>query len=742
MEVGEEETVCSIIFLGYMATEVWLRERRDEVDVKLRRYLLALLTGVLALGLMPAASSGQESGHRYEHLEPGRLADLDERVPVNFVFVGYERDDVNAGRFLAGLPREYKPVVRSRLFYNESLERSLLGLNYTYDYNVRFADSDYEERLFGFLSRSARPAPLSDFQKLYNGNDEKFCDDPPDLTPGTPGNPAMCQKNGVRDVKNNHHIDAPSVERWLARNAPAGVDTERNTVFFINWWGDGTKPREGFKHHVYTKTNEPDPDTGFDFGEKRDSRKLIAWGGTTADDEESGLGSTRRIWFHDLSAGPDSFTDNWNVDDPDLTGDGKEDYRLPPIWEYYAAEGYRDESKLTGDLSKVSRYVAINLLFTSSPLFPPQYTPRLLPSRINLDIDTVEGLPGVNASRRYLTPSLVLDEIGELHRLPYSMDQQDVAYEGKARSCYRLFTGLPSPLQCYIRYSSYPAFANLFLYGANNLDFLLGKDQRREYQASLINYAVEDRENPLAPAGLLGFADDNWRNGTQSFTFSFVSPSIAEAGFGLSTTEIHEYGHHLNLSHPHDGFDYEDALALRAAGRSPLGAEYFPDGPFYFAWAGDENNSTMSYMNLNWDFSQFDRDNTNRFQAAGYINNANILAERILASPRAGRAQADLAAADRFYGLAKAAIARHDYVTTFDNARRAYESALSGARKAGLQVEASEDGRTAVPGLRASSQIPDDRIDRPDIPAAKSAQSIEPGQPEYYFTPLAHRLRW
>jgi hypothetical protein len=118
----------------------------------------------------------------------------------------------------------------------------------------------------------------------------------------------------------NYRISASSVEEWLAVNPPAGINTKRNTVFFINWWGDGEKPRKGFKHHVYTKTNEPDPDTGFNFGREDDSRKLIAWGGTTADDEESGLGSTRRVWFHDLSAGPDSFTDNWNVDDPDLTG--------------------------------------------------------------------------------------------------------------------------------------------------------------------------------------------------------------------------------------------------------------------------------------------------------------------------------------------------------------------------------------------------------------------------------------
>jgi hypothetical protein len=700
---------------------------------KLRSVRFVLLACVAALCLVPGASVGQE-GSGYQNLEPGRRADLDERVPVNFVFVGYERDDVDIGSFNGGLPKEYKPVIRSeylqtRSFQKDSVKKSLLGLNYTYDYNTFFADSRYEDRLFRHLSRIAKPAPLSDFQKLYNGNDKKFCDNPPDLTLGTPGNPAKCQKNGVRDIKNNHHIDAPSVEQWLAQNAPAGVDTNRNTVFFINWWGDGTKPREGFKYHVYTKTDEPDPDTGYNFGEERESRKLIAWGGTTADDEESGLGSTERIWFHDLSAGPDSFTDNWNVDDPDLTGDGVEDYRLPPIWEYYAADGYRDESKLTGDLAKVSRYVAIDLMFTSSPLYPPQFTPRLLPSRINLDVNTVEGWPGVNASRRYLTPPLVLDEIGELHRLPYSMDQQDLAYKGKARECYlefvdfmNSFLGRKGQL-CYERYRySYRAVANLFLYGATNLEELLGHDRRRTYQATLLNWAVRDGKKGRSIFPLGGFADDNHRNGTQSFVYDFISPAHVRFGWGLTTTEIHEYGHHLNLSHPADGFDYETKT------------NYFADGRFNFAGVGHEINSMMSYVELNWDFSQFDRDNTNRFQAAGYINNANALAKRILSSPKAGQAKSELKAADRYYGKAKAALAAHDYGGTFDNAKRTYEAVLDGARSAGVKVEASNDGRTAVTASqRFTSLIPGEYIDRPE------PSDEQPGRKAY--TPLGHRMR-
>jgi hypothetical protein len=697
--------------------------------------MFVLFACVLALCLSPAASFGQPSGQN-EHLAPGRLADLDERVPVNFVFVGYDRDDVAAKKFLAGLPREYKPVVRSRLSYNNhNVERSLLGLNYTYDYKTYYANEGYQSRFFRHLSTISKPAPLTEYQLLYNGNDKEFCD-PPDEDPQ---NPVPCQQNGVRDVRNNHYIDAPSVERWLAYNPPKGVDTRRNTVFFINWWGNGTQPRAGFEHHVYTKTDESDPDTGYNFGAESPSRKLIAWGGTTADDEESGLGSTRRVWFHDLSAGPDSTTDNWNVDDPDLTGDGKEDYRLPPVWEYFAPGGYRDASKLTGDLSRLSRYVAIDLFFTSSPLYPPQFTPQLLPNRVNLDVNTLEGWPGVDASQRYQTPGLVRDEIDELHRLPYSIDQQDLAYSGKARECYlKWLTSVNNPDAaevCYAQYRNYPPDANLFLYGATNLGRLLDDEQTaREYEAVLLNWAVEDGPRGLTSPPVLGFADDNYRNGTQSFVFSFISPGIVKLGYGLSTTEIHEYGHHLNLSHPFDGFDYQTKT------------DYGPKGPYYLALTGNEVNSTMSYVDLNWDFSQFDRDNTNRFQAAGYINNANALAKRILASPGAGRAEADLRAADRYYGQAKSALARHDYYATFDNAKRAYESVLKGAHKAGVKVEASNDGRTASPTARASSRIPGDYIDKPQVvrgidPMAKHGiQSLSPPAPEAY-TPFAHRMR-
>jgi len=667
--------------------------------------LLMALCVCVVLGSSASAQQEPRSG-----LEPGKKANLGEKVPVNYVFVGYEPGDVGKARFLNGLPEKYKPVVRSKLSYGASREEATLGIEYTYGHKVFFAGDDYEDRFFGYLKKISRRAEKTLYQRQYNQ-----------------------QKNNVLKVPNNHFIDAPSVERHLLNKPPEGVNTSRNTIYFINWWGNEAKPRKGFEYHVYTKTNEPDPDTDYNFGAKRESRKIIAWGGTASEDEESNTGGKdSRVWFYDLSAGPEAWSNNWNVDDADVDGDGSKDARFPPIWEYYAKDGYRPASALSGDLSRVARYVGINLLFTSSPLYPPQFTPRLLPNRVDLDLNTVEGLSGVNSSARYQTPRLVLDEVDEVHRVPYSLDEQDRAYKDKAKECYvgwvvEQYTGSGS--KCYSRYRNYPKDANLFLYGALNRKPLTDDDDYREYEAVLLNWAVKDGKNGRTSPPALGFADDNYRDGTQSFVFSFVSPAITEAGYGLSTTEIHEYGHHLNFSHPHDGYDYERDL------------DYGPEGRFQYAWSGDETNSIMSYIDLNWDFSQFDQDNTNRFQAAAYINNANALAARILASPDAGQAATDLASAGKHYGRAKDAMRNHKYVSTFNEARLAYEDALKGARKAGVEPRASEDGRTAYPADQRSRQslqqeIPPGYIDKGRI-------NFDPGAritPEDHADPISKRF--
>ncbi|MGH3039257.1 MAG: hypothetical protein ACRDLZ_07620 [Gaiellaceae bacterium] len=619
----------------------------------MRLRIFVALAGALAA--LAAASTAGAAG--FPNLQPGeRTADLRERVPVNIVFVGLEPGQVRKSEFVAGLPDRYKPIVRSRLFYGVVEE---LGIDYRYDVDVTYAGASWENGFFAALSGLAAPADRTDFQEAYN------------------------EQVGTRDVGQNHFIDAPSVEKWLIDHAPPGVNTRENTIFFVNWWG-----RSDFIDHVYTKIGEPDPDTGHDFGLLNESRKIIGWGGTPPDDEETGLGSRgeRRVWFFDLSAGPEAWGGNYDITNADLDGDEEPDYRIPVAWEY-APGGYRSPSALAGDLSLVARYAAINLLFTSSPLYPPDLTPELLPETVNLDLNTYEAWEGVDASATYQKPDYVKDELGELFpEFPLTSDTEDLKLRGEARQCY--VTWLEDE-PCFDDRPQYPAFGNLFLYHALNLDDFLDQKPKRSgknrlYEAPAFNYATED---DLA-SGFLGYADDNYVDGTQSFIFSWVSPGVVESGYGLTTTQIHEYGHHFGMSHPHDGFDWE------------TGIDYEPTGPLYFAWAADEHNSIMSYIDLNWDLSQFDRDNAARFQAAGFIANANVIAGDILRSKKADRAKALLAAADAAVGRAERAMAAHDYEKTWSDARAAYELALLGADRAGVDVEASHDGWAVLPRVK------------------------------------------
>jgi len=604
-----------------------------------------------------AGAAGAAPKSSYTYLHPGGQPTLTEKVPVNVVFLGYEPNQVGKAAYLSGLPKKYEPVVRSRLFYGQTEK---LGITYTYDYKVSYGNKSYEDRFFKQLGKLAKPAPLTEYQTEYNA-----------------------QAKNVKDITSNAFIDAPTVEKWLAYHPPAGVDTRRNTIFFINWFG-----RSDFKFHVYTKEGEPDPDTGYDFGKLRDSRKIIAWGGTTADDEETGLGSTRRVWFHDLSAGPESWTNNFDVDHPDLDGDGVVDYRMPPTWEYTAG-GFRAPAALAGDLSLITRYVALNLLMTTSPLYPVELPTAGPPKSINLDSNTYEGWPGVNASAKYIKPRLLVQELSELRwRNRLDFDNQDLPYDAKAEECY---VGVLTDTSCYPD-SGYPAFANLYLYNWANLERTQDDAGRVDYEVPMFNYAVAAGVG--APA--LGFADDNYVDGTQTGVFSFISPEIVARGYGLTTTQIHEVGHHLGMSHPHDGYD------------SQTGVDYGPEGEFLFANAGDESNSMMSYIDVNWDFSQFDRDNSDRFLAAAYYEAANRLAADVLGSAKAGKVRGHLRTADRLLGLATKAFARHDYRAAYAFAEGAYKQVVAAAKGAGVDAAGVAKAMTAeAEAARKTTEVHD-----------------------------------
>jgi hypothetical protein len=610
--------------------------------------VLAMVVGAVCAAPGVAAAAG-------DGLEPGGLTDFDEKVTVNVVFVGFDEGDVPWKTVQRQLPSGGEPIVRSRAFYGID---EPLGLDYAYDYRPYYTSRSWEDSFFSYLSSIAVAKPLTEWQQAYNA------------------------QAGALDVTSNRWIDAPTVEKRLIDTAPQGVDTRNPTIFFINWYG-----RNDFKFHVYSKVGEPDPDTGHDFGLLSDDRKIVAWGGTSPDDEETGLGrrGVHRVWFYDLSAGPEVWGGNFDITNKDLDGDGVADYRIPVSWEY---GHYRPKSQLPRDLGLVIRYVGLDLLFTSSPLYPPYFTADKLPDRVDLDVNTVEGLPGVDASREFIKRDLFIQEERELPTgFSLSHDYQDLPFSGDFRRCFEgEFPLEGEPFPCFPELEGYPPDANLFLAASlNQRKFLEGDG---DYEAGLINYSTEDAPTPL------GYADDNWLDGTQSGVFSFVSPGIVEAGYGLTTTMIHEYGHHSSMSHPHDGYD------------PASGVDFEPTGDFFFAWLGDESNSMMSYIDVNWDFSQFDRDNSARHHAGGYALVANRVAADILRDRDRRRAEDDLEAADRSLRRAQAALEAHDYNGMLAHAASAYRSVRAGAAKAGVKLQVRQPSTWTVVGAPRSRMSP------------------------------------
>ncbi len=462
-------------------------------------------------------------------LEPGGFRTISQGLDVNVVFVGFEPGqgelEIDEPGFLAGLPLTYEAINRSQNFYGLPAG---LGLHFNFTYHLTYADAAFENALFGYMDGLAVEKPLTLYQEWYN-----------------------TQVNRTQTIDKNYWVDAPSVEKWLVENSATmlGVDTQQYTVFYINWYG-----RPDFKYHVLTKTDEPDPDTGYNFGELRSSRKLTAWGGTTPDDEQNGLGSLHRIWFYDLSAGPEGWSDNWNVDDSDLYGDGIMDYRIPPVWEYGSLNGYRPFDDLSGDLGKVTRYVAIDLLFTTSPLYKPAISPPALPDEIQLDVSVYQGEPGYDGKDYFVVPK-INQELTELQ--PYNQfttELTDVSLDGKALEVYECWF---YDVSCYGNRLFGIAWADLFLYHNDHLMQFLEGDA--DYELPLFAYNTTD---DLSPA-LLGYADDNWADGTQSFVFGFDSEGTRALGYGFTTTVIHEVGHHLGMSHPHDGYDAGERRGFR-----------------------------------------------------------------------------------------------------------------------------------------------------------------------------------
>jgi hypothetical protein len=156
--------------------------------------------------------------------------------------------------------------------------------------------------------------------------------------------------------------------------------------------------------------------------------------------------------------------------------------------------------------------------------------------------------------------------------------------------------------------------------------------------------------------------------------FSFGAEAYRELGFGFTSTVVHEAGHHIGMSHPHDGYDSE------------LDLDYGPSDEFYFAWSGDESETVMHYLALSNIFGEFDQDNMYRYEFAGYLNWANGLAGDILDNPKASKVRDNVRRANWHAMRAIHAFKSWNYLPAAANARRAYVIIARAANRLGIDT--------------------------------------------------------
>jgi hypothetical protein len=598
------------------------------------QYYPPALAALLALASFATPASVQarldsQGKEDLRSLAPGEFVVQEQVVPVDIVFVGYEGRIDNA-RLLGDLPATYTPIVRYPVFYG--LQGRDTGLKFTFDYTVSYASQSFEDKFFSFLAQAGTEGPLTQFQNQYNQ-----------------------QRKNVLDVVGPvRYIDGPTVERYLSNLG--GVRPGGYTIYFINWYG-----RSDFQFHVYTKTDEVDPDTNYNFGTLRASRKMIAWGGTSS-----------RVWFYDLSAGPESWTNNWIVDD------NQREYHMPPIWEYRSG-GYRPASRLTGDLAKVARYVGIDLLFTTSPLYDPLVTAPDVGGTKVAHVAMLED-DAASSGLEFIDVNFMRRELRQFEPYyPWKVGLTNTnPVDPEAKRALNIFTGILVADDCWNAFGT--PFAQLFCYFTANLanyipDYLPG-----DYVGEIFAYNTT-AQSLGGQFGLLGFADDNWVDGTQTHVFMFDAPEYRQLGYGFTTTGIHEFGHHIGMSHPHDGYDSEQNI------------DFGPAGPFEFAWSGDESHTVMHYLALATGFGVFDRDNQYRWEFAGYLNWSNAVLGDILSHPDASRVQHLIRAADDAAGKSLEAFQDWNFLQAATSARQAYSLVTVAARQIGASTPTLDAAR-------------------------------------------------
>jgi hypothetical protein len=214
---------------------------------------------------------------------------------------------------------------------------------------------------------------------------------------------------------------------------------------------------------------------------------------------------------------------------------------------------------------------------------------------------------------------------------------------------------------------------------------------------------VADYTVPQYRLPFLGSTDPDFQTSEPDFINELdVAPQPGFISYATMTeTTVHETGHFVGLSHPHDGYD------------STSGIEIGPFGAFNFAWDSDESATPMSYLpnGGGLTFDQFDRDNLSRWQVARLLDLADTDAAAILSRPRSSQIDAQLTQADADFTRAVTALHQTDWLAAATAAVAGYAEMQQADAAAGVTPASQLLGPTSAQAMggHRGQRTPDER---------------------------------
>ena len=393
-----------------------------------------------------------------------------------------------------------------------------------------------------------------------------------------------------RAVTRNTLYDAEKVEDWFVSNNASYGGLPRNgyTFVFSNLTNlpsitesqiESENPTSATPH--YYRTKYVDKDLNYTIRYRDFS---VAWGGRN------------RLWFLDLSAGPEFWT--WS------SPEGVPHIPMQLALSLYKVDlhSYYGTQWLTQFLADYIYDAALNLavpVFTYQPAYSQRYTITL-----NIFDNRTAEEKEVVPIEETIHPELIEEAFANL--LPYAEVKAETRimsasdHPGLQKAIIENTVRPPADLAI----SPFVDARPVYLYLQEHLSDFVGtmKKDSTEYTLPVFAFAFssgiyfgftykwyvatlkQDEGNflgiSLGDMALIGLTQNDFQRGDN------VSPPQPGKGIGFTQVIIHEAGHTLGLMHPHQ-----------------------------FGYLGDFESSAMSYWSWEYKFSQFDKDSINRAHA-------------------------------------------------------------------------------------------------------------------------------